>query len=44
VLVAEKTRDEAYASAERRREEKMETLVRAMGAQPEDAVDPEEPA
>ncbi|MCA1814206.1 MAG: DEAD/DEAH box helicase family protein [Halobacteriales archaeon] len=48
VLVAQKTRDEAYAQAERRREEKMHTLVRGMGdeasEQPEFAVDPEEPA
>jgi Fanconi anemia group M protein len=48
VLVAEKTRDEAYAHAERRREAKMEAIVRGMGdeamASPEDATDPEEPA
>lgn len=47
VLVAEKTRDEAYAFAELRRERKMATIVRGMGeelAWPEDAVDPEEPA
>jgi Fanconi anemia group M protein len=48
VLVARKTRDEAYAHAERRREDKMRALVRGMGdealEQPEFAVDPEEPA
>ncbi|HEV8361518.1 MAG TPA: helicase-related protein [Candidatus Thermoplasmatota archaeon] len=48
VLVAEKTRDEAYAHAELRRERKMESLVRAMGEPlaeaAEDALDPEEPA
>jgi ERCC4-related helicase len=48
VLVAEKTRDEAYLQAEARREAKMAAIVSAMGddhlAHPEDAVDPEEPA
>jgi Fanconi anemia group M protein len=48
VLVAEKTRDEAYAHAERRREAKMESIVRTMGDEamehPEFGVDPEEPA
>lgn len=51
VLVAEKTRDEAYLHAEARRERKMESLVRGMGQEPveaalewpEDAQDPEEP-
>lgn len=47
VLVAEKTRDEAYAQAGRRREAKMASIVQALGdervASPEDAVDPEEP-
>jgi Fanconi anemia group M protein len=46
VLVAEKTRDEAYAHAEERRERKMESIVRDLGeaSLPEGAVDPEEPA
>lgn len=47
VLVAEKTRDEAYLQAGARREAKMASIVAAMGDErptaPEDAVDPEEP-
>jgi Fanconi anemia group M protein len=47
VLVAEKTRDEAYLQAEARREGKMAEIVRGMSeesmAHPEDATDPEEP-
>jgi ERCC4-related helicase len=48
VLVAEKTRDEAYLQAESRREKKMEGIVRGLSdeamSNPEDGVDPEEPA